>query len=129
MAEEDSKIVNDKELAAMLGVNRATITTWYHEGIIPAEIAEGRIYRFDPEKVRLVLRHRAAKRVEGRQNCQRSMGYFLDDPPRSSPSPPKPKERGPFDPPSNPYAFMEMIRAREARERRESKPAREDGKK
>jgi hypothetical protein len=126
---DESKLVNAQELAAIYGVTCATITAWYREGIIPAEMAEGRVYRFDTEKVRLVLRHRAAKRAEGKQNCQRSTGQFYDYLPRPSPPTPKPVERGPLDPPSKPYAFMEMMRAREARERREAKQAREEGKK
>ena len=54
-------LLNASQLAAALGVSVATITTWTKAGVIPAEIHEGSLYRFDEEKVRAVLRERAKK--------------------------------------------------------------------
>lgn len=52
-----------RRLAEILGVSPVTILEWYHAGKIPAEIAEGRIYRFDEQKVRTALAQRATKKV------------------------------------------------------------------
>lgn len=127
---KESRIVTAKELASMIGISMSKILTWYHEGVIPAEVAEGRVYRFDPEKVLLILKHRAAQRAEDETRPRRAKTYFprVDMPPRKRPPhASKSAERGPIDPPSEPYAFMEMMRAREAREWREAKQSREEG--
>jgi predicted site-specific integrase-resolvase len=59
-------LLNPKQLSATLCVSSVTILSWYHARIIPAEIAEGRIYKFDLEKVRSALAERAQKRQEER---------------------------------------------------------------
>jgi predicted site-specific integrase-resolvase len=38
-----------------------TVTTWAKAGIIPSEVHEGRLYRFDEVKVSEALRERANK--------------------------------------------------------------------
>lgn len=58
---EPSDTLNAKQMGAILGVSSVTVAAWYHEGKIPAEIAEGRLYRFDPAKVKEALRERAAR--------------------------------------------------------------------
>jgi len=39
------------ELAKRLGTTPSILLTWYHEGKIPAEVAEGVFYRFDKDAV------------------------------------------------------------------------------
>jgi len=48
-------------IAAALGLTHKTVIALYEKGAIPAEIAEGRLYRFDLAKVRAALAERAAK--------------------------------------------------------------------
>ena len=47
------------ELGKIYSVASSQILEWYHAGIIPAEAAEGRVYRFDPRRVAKVLARRA----------------------------------------------------------------------
>lgn len=56
--------VNATEMAALLGVTRPTVIAWHEAGKIPAEIAEGRTYRFDAEKVKQALRTRATAQAK-----------------------------------------------------------------
>ena len=44
-------LTTGKELAKFYGVSAPTFMAWFHAGIIPAEIAIGKVYRFDREKV------------------------------------------------------------------------------
>lgn len=44
-----------KELAKALKVTPPTVMDWWKKGIIPAEVAEGRIYRFNREKCKAAL--------------------------------------------------------------------------
>lgn len=50
---------------ALGGISRQNVVNWYHQGIIPAVVAEDRLYRFDREDVRRVLAERAALNVAG----------------------------------------------------------------
>lgn len=54
-------LLSATKLGKRINVSRAVVMTWYHEGKIPAEIAEGKIYRFDEETVRASLRAKATK--------------------------------------------------------------------
>lgn len=51
------------QLAAELGIYSKKVLEWYHAGKIPAEIAEGRTYRFDLAKVRAALAERASAKT------------------------------------------------------------------
>ena len=59
-----SDLINASLLAAALGVAVATITAWAKKGIIPAEIHEGRLYRFDLARVKAALAERAPNLVK-----------------------------------------------------------------
>ncbi len=53
--------VNATEMGKLVGLSRQKIVALHEDGAIPAEVAEGRTYRFDPDKVRAALAARAAK--------------------------------------------------------------------
>jgi len=59
-----SALLNASQLAKALGVSCATTTAWAKAGVIPIEIHEGRLYRFDLEKVKAALAERAARKEE-----------------------------------------------------------------
>jgi excisionase family DNA binding protein len=44
-------LLTPKELAAHFKTTRSTVLAWYHDGTIPAEVAVGKVYRFDLERV------------------------------------------------------------------------------
>ena len=53
------RLLNAKQLADVLNVAQNTVLLWFRKGIIVAEIAEGRVIRFDPERVEADLFARA----------------------------------------------------------------------
>jgi len=55
--------LSPKQLAAKLGVSPPTVVNWVHQGIIPAEVATGRIWRFDEQKVFAALKEQAERRA------------------------------------------------------------------
>lgn len=60
----ETKLNTPAEEAAACRVTKPTLLAWYHQGIIPAEIAIGRTIRFDHEKVMAALReHREGGRA------------------------------------------------------------------
>jgi hypothetical protein len=56
-----SNFVTPEQLAKIYAVSSAQVLVWYHSRIIPAEVAEGRVYRFDSAKVARALAKRARK--------------------------------------------------------------------
>lgn len=58
-------LLNASALSKRLKVSCATVTMWAKAGVIPAEIHEGSLYRFDETRVREALAERARKRAEG----------------------------------------------------------------
>lgn len=56
--------VNATEMGAILGITAKTVVDWHKAGKIPAEVAEGRLYRFDAEKVKAALRQRATGKAD-----------------------------------------------------------------
>jgi predicted site-specific integrase-resolvase len=42
-------------------VSGRTVRDWFHAGLIPAEVAAGRVFRFDLERVREALAANAEK--------------------------------------------------------------------
>lgn len=61
---EKSAFVSASQAAKALGTSSATILGWYREGYFPAEIAEGRVFRFDLRKVKAALAERAKRHQE-----------------------------------------------------------------
>lgn len=60
------KTYNAKETGRIIGVDPGTILRSYRNGIIPAEIASGQCYRFDPDAVRAAFKaHAEKKQKEG----------------------------------------------------------------
>lgn len=59
------------QLAKQLGTTNKTVLEWYHGGKIPAEIAEGAVYRFDPEAVKEALKKRAAEAATKKRKAHR----------------------------------------------------------
>jgi predicted site-specific integrase-resolvase len=51
-----------KQLANRYSTTIPTILDWYHKGVIPAIVAEGRVFRFDPGAVEEALIERAKNR-------------------------------------------------------------------
>lgn len=56
-------LMKPEELAARYGVAKSTVLEWYHKGMITAEVAVGKVYRFDADKVAAELRKHAAKKT------------------------------------------------------------------
>ena len=56
-------LMTPKELAAHFKTTTSTILSWYHDGTIPAEVATGKVYRFDLERVSHALAKGAEKSV------------------------------------------------------------------
>lgn len=56
-----SPLMTPKELAEHFRTTPSTILSWYHDGTIPAEVAEGKVYRFDLRKVSTALICRAGR--------------------------------------------------------------------
>jgi excisionase family DNA binding protein len=54
-------LMTAEQIGRALGTTKKTVFEWYHEGKIPAEIAEGRTYRFDLDAVKSALKKRAEK--------------------------------------------------------------------
>lgn len=59
-------LLNATQLAKHLGVDQSQVSRWRKDGIIPAEISEGRCHRYDLNRVREHLAKRAAKNQKGR---------------------------------------------------------------
>jgi excisionase family DNA binding protein len=49
-------LLSPKNLALRLGVSKSTVIVWTHAGIIEAEIAVGKLWKFDPSAVLARLR-------------------------------------------------------------------------
>lgn len=49
------------EIAPLFKVSKRTVLNWHNDGIIPAEIAVGRVIRFDAARVRDALRVHSAR--------------------------------------------------------------------
>jgi len=58
----DTKTVNARELAAMLGVSRLTVLRWGRDGLIPS-MKVGRLVMFEPEKVKSAVQRFKPKTV------------------------------------------------------------------
>lgn len=50
-----------KEVAREFAVTSKTVLEWFHNGIIPAEVAVGKVFRFDLDRVRAALAKHAKK--------------------------------------------------------------------
>ncbi|MES2658126.1 MAG: hypothetical protein V4689_05885 [Verrucomicrobiota bacterium] len=85
-----AQLINARDLGTALGISCQTVIRLQKSGAIPAEIAEGSTYRFDEEKVRMILRHRAAKRVEEELKPRRPLSYFGPRHEVYEPAPPEP---------------------------------------
>lgn len=59
-------LLKPEEMAARYGVNKTTFLAWYHAGKISAEVAVGKVFRFDPEKVAAELREASKKKPEAK---------------------------------------------------------------
>jgi predicted site-specific integrase-resolvase len=60
-------LVNQDQLARLLGVSKTTVSIWHKQGIISAAIEESRNVRFDAEKVRRELAKRAEIKRKARK--------------------------------------------------------------
>jgi predicted site-specific integrase-resolvase len=56
-----SELLTPSELGEIYKVSSKTISRWYQSGIIPAEVAQGQIIRFDREAVADALKQAAVK--------------------------------------------------------------------
>ncbi|MCX6875396.1 MAG: hypothetical protein NTW21_16550 [Verrucomicrobia bacterium] len=56
---KESDIVTPAELAADYKTTKPTALSWYHKGLIPAVVADGRIIRFSRAEVSKALALRA----------------------------------------------------------------------
>ena len=64
----DNILKSTAEIAADYNVQRQTVLEWYHNGIIPAKVAVGKTFRFDPSAVAKALEKHAAKHQGSRQS-------------------------------------------------------------
>lgn len=54
-------LLSPNQLAKKLGVSKSTIIVWTHAGIIDAEIAIGKLWKFDGDKALAALREHTQK--------------------------------------------------------------------
>lgn len=59
-----SDLLNMTKLAKCLGVAKSTVHDWQEQGVITAEIEEGKVFRYDLQKVRERLAERAREKRE-----------------------------------------------------------------
>lgn len=52
---EVARLMTPAEVADLFSVQKHTVRGWFHDGVIPAEVAVGRVYRFDLARVREAL--------------------------------------------------------------------------
>jgi excisionase family DNA binding protein len=55
-------LLSPNQLAKKLGISKSTIIVWTHAGIIDAEIAIGKLWKFDEGKVLERLRQETERR-------------------------------------------------------------------
>lgn len=60
----DGPLTNAKATAAALGIHPSQLSRLMHDGAVTPEIREGRMVRFDVEKVRKQLRKRAIQNLK-----------------------------------------------------------------
>lgn len=60
----DRKNATPRQLAAHKQTSVPTVLTWYRKGIIPATVAEGKVFRFDLDAVDAALEARAKSKKE-----------------------------------------------------------------
>ena len=60
-ASEAGSLETASQIAARYVVTRFTVLKWFHDGVIPAEVAVGRVIRFRPEQVAEALERRTAE--------------------------------------------------------------------
>ena len=61
-----SEIITAAELATEYRTTKPTVLSWYHRGIIPAAVADGRVIRFSRAAVAEALAARANNPKNGR---------------------------------------------------------------
>ena len=61
-ADKVRSIVRAPDLARKYEVTSQTVLEWFHQGVIPAVVAVGKIYRFDEQEVEQALRQAAVSR-------------------------------------------------------------------
>ena len=61
--------VTARQIAVRYGVTKPTVFNWLHAGIIPAEIAVGRIFRFDLDRVDHALKTRSCLLASSNHHC------------------------------------------------------------
>lgn len=60
--------VTARQIAVRYGVTKPTVFNWLRAGIIPADVAVGRIFRFDMDEVDAALKRRCAAKQTGNLN-------------------------------------------------------------
>ena len=55
------RLLTPEEIGEVYQVTGRTVRDWFHAGLIPAEVAVGRVFRFDLEKVKDALAANAEK--------------------------------------------------------------------
>lgn len=61
MIDQADGLVTPDQLGKIYQVSGRTIRRWHDEGRFPAEVAEGKVLRFDPDQVAVALKRRARK--------------------------------------------------------------------
>ena len=69
-------LMTPEELAGRYAVAKSTILEWFRQGKIPAEVAIGKTYRFDPERVAAALREAAQDRRGDPEMERRMVGVI-----------------------------------------------------
>jgi DNA-binding transcriptional regulator YhcF (GntR family) len=61
-------LISARAVARHLGLDGSTVLRLYRQGVIEAEVYEGRIIRFDLQKVRTTLAKRAMQNREAKES-------------------------------------------------------------
>jgi len=59
-AAEAGSLETASQIGARYSVTKFTVLKWFHDGVIPAELAVGRVIRFAPERVAAALAKQTA---------------------------------------------------------------------
>ena len=72
-------LLTPKELADHFKTTASTVLSWYHDGTIPAEVAVGKVYRFDLDRVSATLAYGASLPVvKAREQAEREARMRVD---------------------------------------------------
>ena len=57
-------LLTPAQIGQIYDVTSDTVLKWYHSGVIPAEVAQGQVYRFSADEVAAALKRNALKKAK-----------------------------------------------------------------